>query len=51
MEKELILKLVERMKLINGPDEKCCFHDPTKCPNHALIHEAEQYLKDSEAVR
>lgn len=43
----LIERFVERMKLINGPDENCCL-TPIQCPNHALIHEAEAFLNSVE---
>ena len=43
-------KLVERMKLINGPDNKCIVSNKDEgCANHDLIHEAESLFDSKEA--
>ena len=41
---KLLSRLLNRMKLINGDDSNCCHIDAGVCPNHALIHEVEEYL-------
>lgn len=40
----LLERNLERMKLINGPDKKCCHINVGICANHSLIHETEEFL-------
>jgi hypothetical protein len=39
---------VERMRKINGPDEKCMWPDPNKCPNHIWMAETEKLISTLE---
>lgn len=41
---ELLKKALEVMKLINGDDNKCVHGDVSKCRNHRLIHQIENFL-------
>lgn len=41
---DLLKKNLERMKLINGADERCIL-GTNVCPNHRLIHETEEALR------
>jgi hypothetical protein len=43
----LLRRALERLKLINGPDENCVIKEWKECSNHKLIHEIEDYLKDT----
>lgn len=53
----LLRRALERMELINGPEEKCvyagCRHaeGSANCPNHQLIREIEQALSDHDLVK
>lgn len=40
---EALKRNLERMKLINGPNEKC-IGDPSLCFNHQLIHDTEALI-------
>ena len=40
----LLIRALDRMKLINGEDSNCVT-DPSLCENHKLIHEIEDILK------
>jgi len=45
----LLERNLERMKLINGPEDKCVFPDnDMECQNHKLIRETEKAIAKAE---
>lgn len=47
---DLLERALAQIKAINGPDEKCVHSDISKCRNHQLIHDIEDYLNEAGEV-
>jgi hypothetical protein len=43
---ELLRRVLEQMKKINGSDEDCVIKEWKSCSNHSLMHEIEEELKN-----
>lgn len=48
-DESLLDRALERLKLINGPEEKCIYADTdvTQCVNHQLIREIESWQRST----